>query len=97
MRDPFGNTPLHYAAEGNVKMVELLLSRGALVAVGNDEGSTPLHMAAFGNFASCVSALIKAGAPLEAQDADGATPLHHRQVCYYLTFIYLEIQKYDSK
>lgn len=45
-RDPFGNTPLHYAAEGHPDIVALLLSCGPrLLATDarNNEGSTPLH------------------------------------------------------
>ncbi len=45
-RDPFGNTPLHYAAEGRHDIALLLLACGPLavtVDARNNEGSTPLH------------------------------------------------------
>lgn len=45
-RDPFGNTPLHYAAEGRHDIALLLLACGPLVVTvdaRNNEGSTPLH------------------------------------------------------
>lgn len=79
-RDPFGNTPLHYAAEGRHDIALLLLACGPLVVTvdaRNNEGSTPLHQAAFGNFHQCVRLLLKNGAFVDVADYDGSTPLHH--------------------
>lgn len=46
-RDDHGFSPLHWAAkEGNTKIVEMLLLRGARVNTSNRGDDTPLHLAA---------------------------------------------------
>jgi hypothetical protein len=55
-RDPFGNTPLHYAAEGRHDIALLLLACGPLVVTvdaRNNEGSTPLHQGTSAFFSFC--------------------------------------------
>jgi hypothetical protein len=83
-----GDTALHLAAAGHrVEIVRLLLAAGAGPnAAGNHRRSGPLHYAADG-CAGCagwgpesqvktIRALLDAGAPVNAQDKNGATPLH---------------------
>ena len=46
IKDENGNTPLHVAVQqGNVKVVEVLLNKGANVNVKNSVGETPLDLA----------------------------------------------------
>lgn len=68
-------TALHGAAFSGYG-VELLLKRRAHHHAQGEVWRTPLHVAArFGN-GFAVQALLAAGAPMDAQDKDGATALH---------------------
>jgi ankyrin repeat protein len=83
-----GDTALHLAAAGyRVDIARLLLRAGAdSNANANHRKSTPLHYAADGCITGPVwdsqkqvrmlRALLDAGAKINAQDANGATPLH---------------------
>lgn len=51
-------------------------SRAALTREVNPGGDTELHMAAFLGLKEDVARLMKLGAPLEARNASGETPLH---------------------
>jgi uncharacterized protein len=58
-----GWTPLHYAASGpNTRLVELLLSRGAVLEAEAPNGSTPLMLAAQSGPESTVELLLRRGA-----------------------------------
>jgi hypothetical protein len=83
-----GDSALHIAAAGyRVEIARLLLAAGADVgAIGKHRFSQPLHYAADGYLASpawdpkrqvaMIRLLLAAGADLQAQDKNGATPLH---------------------
>lgn len=83
-----GDTALHAAAAGHrVEIVKMLLAAGADPAwAQNHRHSQPLHYAADGcpgNLAwnakhqvATIRLLLKAGAPINSQDKNGATPLH---------------------
>jgi hypothetical protein len=83
-----GDSPLHLAAAGyRVEIVRLLLAAGADPNVaGKHRNSTPLHYAADGYINSpmwdaqrqvkTIRCLLEAGAEINAQDKNGATPLH---------------------
>jgi ankyrin repeat protein len=83
-----GDTALHLTAAGyRVEMVRLLLDAGADPnAVTNHRRSSPLHYAADGapnspywdaeRQVQTIQCLIDAGADINAQDKNGATPLH---------------------
>lgn len=83
-----GDTPLHVAAAGHrVEIARSLLAAGAEVAAAaNRRNSQPLHYAADGNPGNAtwnperqvemLQLLLDAGADIQAQDQNGATPLH---------------------
>ena len=83
-----GDTGLHVAAAGyRVECARLLLAAGAEVgAARSRRGSQPLHYAADGHLPSpawdaarqveTIRLLLAAGARIDAQDRNGATPLH---------------------
>jgi hypothetical protein len=83
-----GDTALHLAAAGyRVEIVRLLLTAGADPnAATNHRRSTPFHYAADGFIngptwnakrqVSTLRCLLEAGAAINAQDKNGATPLH---------------------
>ena len=83
-----GDTPLHLAAAGyRVEIVKLLLAAGADPnAAGNHRHSSPLHYAADGYIngpawdakkqVKTIRCLLDAGADINIQDKNGATPLH---------------------
>ena len=83
-----GDTALHVAAAGyRVEIARMLLAAGADTASArNRRGSQPLHYAADGYLDSpswnagrqlaMIRLLLKGGASIDAQDKNGATPLH---------------------
>jgi len=83
-----GDTPLHLAAAGyRVEIIRLLLASGADPnARANRRCSGPLHYAADGYITGpvwdaerqvkTIQLLLDAGAEINAQDQNGATPLH---------------------
>lgn len=70
-------TPLHVAALlGRIEAVQWLLCSGARTSIpAEPSGACAIHWAAIGGDPSVVSALIEAGADVDAQSRDGATPL----------------------
>ena len=83
-----GDTALHLAAAGyRVEIIQLLLATGAAPnAAANHRHSSPLHYAADGYITGpawdaeqqikSIACLLAAGARINAQDKNGATPLH---------------------
>uniref|UniRef100_A0A7S3ANI3 JmjC domain-containing protein n=1 Tax=Haptolina ericina TaxID=156174 RepID=A0A7S3ANI3_9EUKA len=71
--------PLYVAAScGHVRVVRLLLAHGALVTARNWYGQQPLHAAASSADAGadeCLALLLEGGAPADAADDRGETPL----------------------
>lgn len=77
--DKLGRCPLSVAAaEGQVGVIELLLSRSADIESKNVEnGLSPLIWAVIGCKANAVDLLLKAGANLKAVDSIKRTAFHH--------------------
>lgn len=76
VRDRFGNTALHYAAQrGSLDVLHELLDAKAPVDLPNREGITPLMMAANNNHVEAVKLLLKYGADASKQDYTGRDAL----------------------
>ena len=80
----YGGKPLHWAAEHEPNIVKLLLERGAQVDSrnmddGEYKGFTPLIMCAKQpeDCVECAELLLKAGADVNAQDAEGKRALDY--------------------
>ena len=78
-----GDTALHMAAAGfRADMVQALIDHGADCTARNRRGAQPLHYAADTNRwapqaqAAVIACLTAAGAPVNATDKSGTTPLH---------------------
>jgi ankyrin repeat protein len=73
-----GWTPLHRAAQNGYQLLaKALLNRRANVNALSEDGRqfTPLHEAIWNGHPEMVDLLLKHGAPIEARDNDGLTPL----------------------
>ncbi len=76
LRDPNGDFAIHIAAEkGNVKILEVLLQKGANPNVTNRTQQTPLELAIDKNQADVVEMLLKNGADPNWSCSDGKSPL----------------------
>uniref|UniRef100_A0A673UIT8 Ankyrin repeat domain-containing protein 27 n=1 Tax=Suricata suricatta TaxID=37032 RepID=A0A673UIT8_SURSU len=76
-RDDRGHTPLHVAALcGQASLIDLLVSKGAVVNATDYHGSAPLHLACQKGYQSVTLLLLHYKASAEVQDNNGNTPLH---------------------
>lgn len=69
-----GDTPLHYAASGEIATLLFRAIKDVTPDQHNEHGQTPLHRA--GDREVTVS-LLRHGASSSARDHRGSTPLHH--------------------
>jgi len=75
-------TELHYAAcEGDLILVQTLLSNGADPNAQDSQGWSPLHFAAQAASVSVTKALLAAGARTELRDSFGNTALSRAVFC----------------
>jgi ankyrin repeat protein len=71
-----GFTPLHFAArEGQIEVVEFLLTAGARLDAIAADGKTPLNLAIYNGHYELAENLIEAGADVNLADAEGFPPL----------------------
>ncbi|XP_074864593.1 ankyrin repeat domain-containing protein 27 isoform X2 [Carettochelys insculpta] len=76
-RDDRGYTPLHIAAIcGQASLIDLLVSKGAVVSATDYHGSTPLHLACQKGYQNVTLLLLHYKASTAVQDNNGNTPLH---------------------
>src|ERR1044071_7258494 len=74
-RDPFGRTPLMWAAQKLPSLLDPLISRGARVREADSDGRTPLAWAVTAGRAESVRTLLGHGADVNSKDLDGFTPI----------------------
>ncbi|KAM3068553.1 hypothetical protein ACMFMG_011084 [Clarireedia jacksonii] len=76
-KDSYNQTPLYWASKnGYLKIVQLLLDRGADVKAASENNQTPLHWASkYGNV-EIVQLLLDRGADINIADEHGWTPLY---------------------
>lgn len=80
--DDHGFSPLHWAAKkGFIKIVEMLLIRGARVNSTNRGDDIPLHLAAAHGHRDVVLKLLKQKADVNFTNEHGNTPLHY--ACFW--------------
>ena len=71
------STPLIVSStNGNLEVVELLLSNKTSVNATKDDGVTPLYVASQENLLDVVDLLLKSGADINLSQNEGATPLY---------------------
>ncbi|XP_033898573.3 ankyrin repeat domain-containing protein 27 isoform X4 [Acipenser ruthenus] len=76
-RDDRGYTPLHIAAIcGQSSLIDLLVSKGAVVNATDYHALTPLHLSCQKGFQSGTLLLLHYKASTNMQDINGNTPLH---------------------
>ena len=69
-------TPLMHAARlGNLDVLNALLLQGADPTILNADSNGALWFSCFANSEACAEVLIKAGAPLDSQNINGASAL----------------------
>jgi ankyrin repeat protein len=78
--DDAGNTPLHFAAEGELHTVIELIKHKAEVNSQNLHGVTPLMMAIQYNDPESAETIIRAGADVTIQDKSGKDAAHYAKL-----------------
>ncbi len=98
-RDRVGDTGLHLACrEGNVQIIEWLISNGADVNARNSYAVTPYHVACWSGEIDVIKLMIKGECILDDKDLDGKTGLdiletyHPNKVAIIKEFISLSIK-----
>ncbi|WP_259349134.1 ankyrin repeat domain-containing protein [Wolbachia pipientis] len=77
VKDNLGQTPLHHASyNGNLRVVEYLISKGADINVRSENDWVPLHYAPRSGVLAVVKHLISKGADVNARSKDNWVPLH---------------------
>eukprot|EP00108_Taenia_solium_P008040 TsM_000596400 transcript=TsM_000596400 gene=TsM_000596400 len=77
MRDNRGNYLIHYAVtRGFLRIIDLLVSRGADPNKPNSQGQTPLHLAILEQQVAALNHLILLGCNAELANNRGAQPIH---------------------
>ncbi|KAJ3651303.1 hypothetical protein Zmor_017353 [Zophobas morio] len=76
--DKYGQLPLHYACEdGDLGVVEILLTNGAKVDVPDGDGRLPIFYGCKQKSLNMVELLARYGAKFDIPDRDGQLPMHY--------------------
>jgi len=76
VKDTFGYTALHWAAEyGRMEAARLLIEKGADIGAVNGHGETILHRAVSGNQMEMTRLLLDHGVDINARNVNGSTAL----------------------
>jgi ankyrin repeat protein len=75
-KDSTGTTALHACARDGTVFTDIIKSLRLNVNVKDGNGRLPIHSASVGGHGDAIRALIGLGADVNAQDTDGATPMH---------------------
>lgn len=76
--DAFGNSPLHYAAKyDRLNAVKILLEKGAVPDVKNNEGYTPAFFAATNGYLEIIKLLHEHEDNMDSVNIIGWSPLHY--------------------
>ncbi|XP_061378190.1 integrin-linked protein kinase [Danaus plexippus] len=80
--DDHGFSPLHWACkEGHLKIVEMLIKRGARINVTNMGDDTPLHLSAAHGHRPIVQLLLQNRVDVNFTNEHGNSPLHY--ACFW--------------
>lgn len=80
--DDHGFSPLHWACkEGHLKVVDMLVKRGARINVTNMGDDTPLHLAAAHGHRTVVQLLLQNRVDVNFTNEHGNSPLHY--ACFW--------------
>lgn len=80
--DDHGFSPLHWACkEGHLKIVEMLIKRGARINVTNMGDDTPLHLSAAHGHRPVVQLLLQNRVDVNFTNEHGNSPLHY--ACFW--------------
>lgn len=78
-RDSDGGSPVHHATYGGPAMIDLVLAHGARFDDRDAKGDQPIHYAVRAGKTASVEYLLKKGASVNAEGADGSTPIMYGQ------------------
>lgn len=85
-----GYTALHFAAfNGDLALIQLLLSKNAELNVQNFDGNTPLVMAVKGHQLKAIRLLVEGGADVNKSTEQGSTAIHHAASMGYVDCMHL--------
>lgn len=93
MRNPFEDqeTALHFSVKHNFcDMTALLLEKGAIANIQDNNKISPLHYATKKECLICLKLLLNYGASMKVRDCNGYTPLHYAIIfgtCQSLDFL----------